>query len=252
MHSKLFQSKEVGIIVQAYHLDGKISQKRLESQITALNHDPHVHGIIVQLPLPPHLDAREIVNSIDPLKDIDGLHVLNAGRLVCGEETIVPCTPLGCLLLLRTLCPRFSGLNALVIGRSMLVGKPMASLLLQQDCTVTVAHSKTLNLTGLCQVADIVVAAIGQPLLVQKHWIKPGAIVLDVGINRLEDGTIVGDVDFKAVSEVAGAVSPVPGGVGPMTVACLLLNTTLMAARQNNIELTHLPQSPVRNDWCPS
>jgi len=252
VRSKRVQAEEVGINAQEYYFNKSVSEDELIHHIQGLNRDPQVHGIIVQLPLPSSLNMRRVVNSIDPSKDVDGLHVLNVGRLACGEDTIVPCTPLGCLLLLRSQCAVLSGLHVLVIGRSILVGKPMAALLLQQDCTVTVAHSKTRALAQLSQTADIIIAALGQPLFIQKHWVKPRAIVLDVGINRLENGSIVGDVDFKAVSEVAGAITPVPGGVGPMTVACLLLNTTLVTAQQHDIPLTYLPSSPIRDSWCPS
>ncbi|MBL0942574.1 MAG: bifunctional methylenetetrahydrofolate dehydrogenase/methenyltetrahydrofolate cyclohydrolase [Alphaproteobacteria bacterium] len=252
VRTKRIQAKEVGINVQEYYFNQSIPEADLIEHIHSLNRDPQIHGIIVQLPLPSSLNMRRVVNCIEPSKDVDGLNVLNVGRLACGEHTIVPCTPLGCLLLLRRQCSMLSGLRVLVVGRSILVGKPMAALLLQQDCTVTIAHSKTVDLPQLCQTADIIIAAIGQPLFIKKNWIKPGAIVLDVGINRLEDGRIVGDVDFKLVSEVAGAITPVPGGVGPMTVACLLLNTILVTAQQNDVPLTYLPLSPLRDAWCPS
>lgn len=252
VRTKRIQAEQLGINAQEFYFNQSISEAELIEHIHSLNRDPQIHGIIVQLPLPSTLNMRHVVNSIDPSKDVDGLNVLNVGRLTCGEHTIVPCTPLGCLLLIRKQCPILSGLRVLVIGRSILVGKPMAALLVQQDCTVTIAHSKTLDLHKLCQTADIVIAALGQPLFIKNHWIKPGAIVLDVGINRLEDGSIVGDVDFMSVSKVAGAITPVPGGVGPMTVACLLLNTILVAAQQHDIPLTYLPFSPVRDSWCPS
>jgi methylenetetrahydrofolate dehydrogenase (NADP+)/methenyltetrahydrofolate cyclohydrolase len=195
-----------------------------------------VHGILVQLPLPKHINTEQIIAAISPDKDVDGLTVTNAGLLAAGLPGLVPCTPLGCLLLLQDILPDMTGLNAVVIGRSNLVGKPIAQLLLQQNCTVTMAHSKTRDLPGLCRTADILVAAVGRPEMVQGDWIKPGAVVIDVGINRVPSATpgktkLVGDVDFAAAAQIAGKITPVPGGVGPMTIACLLRNTLTAAKR---------------------
>ncbi len=244
------ESEAVGIDSKKYLLPENTTKDKLKALITELNGDSSVNGILVQLPLPRHLNASEVVEWIDPAKDVDGLHPLNAGRLVANVKGMVPCTPLGCLLLLGSEISNLAGMNAVIIGRSQLVGKPLANLLLQQDCTVTVAHSKTKNLPVICAEADIVVAAVGRANLVRKNWIKPGAVVLDVGINRAEDGQLVGDVDFTEVSEVAGAITPVPGGVGPMTVACLLLNTVIATARQRGVELSVLPDNVSENYRC--
>lgn len=193
--------------------------------ITDLNANPDVHGILLQLPLPKGLDSDHLVQMISPDKDVDGLTILNVGKLVAGLDGMVPCTPQGSLMLIKSVREDISGLNAVVIGRSLLFGKPMAQLLLSENCTVTIAHSKTRRLAEICKTADIVVAAVGRAAIVKGDWIKPGAIVIDVGINRLETGKLCGDVEFQEVSEVAGYITPVPGGVGPMTIACLMANT---------------------------
>jgi methylenetetrahydrofolate dehydrogenase (NADP+)/methenyltetrahydrofolate cyclohydrolase len=203
-----------------------------------LNADPAVHGILVQLPLPPHINADAVINAIDPAKDVDGFHISNVGLLATGQKAMVPCTPLGCLMLLRAHHGSLSGMEAVVVGRSNIVGKPMAQLLLGDSCTVTVAHSRTRDLPGVVRRADIVVAAVGRPEMVAADWIKPGATVIDVGINRVgTEGAarLVGDVDFAGVSQVAGAITPVPGGVGPMTIACLLANTITACCRANGL-----------------
>jgi methylenetetrahydrofolate dehydrogenase (NADP+)/methenyltetrahydrofolate cyclohydrolase len=219
-----------------HRLPAETTQETLLALVQTLNTDPTVHGILVQLPLPKHLNADEIINTIDPDKDVDGLHVISAGRLAAGLPGLVSCTPLGCLLLLQDALQNMSGLHAVVIGRSNLVGKPVAQLLLQQNCTVTMAHSRTRDLPALCRQADILVAAIGRPEMIKGDWIKPGATVIDVGINRIPAGAktrLVGDVDFTAALDVAGRITPVPGGVGPMTIACLLRNTLTAAKLQN-------------------
>ena len=213
-----------------------ITQAELEAEVNALNARDDVHGILVQLPLPDHIDPEAVIHTIDPAKDVDGFHVVSAGKLAVGDKSgFVPCTPYGCLLMLRDVCDNLSGKHAVIIGRSNIVGKPMAQLLLQESCTITICHSRTVNLEEEVGRADIVVAAIGKPLFVKGEWLKKGAIVVDVGINRIEkdDGKakLVGDVDFDAASKVASAITPVPGGVGPMTIACLLHNT-LKAAKQ--------------------
>jgi len=220
-------------------LPGDISEARLASEIEQLNRDERIDGVLVQLPLPRHIDPHRILGSIDPAKDVDGFHPLNVGRLWNGLPTMIPCTPQGCIRLLRTVHIDLSGRHAVVIGRSNIVGKPLVALLLQADCTVTVVHSKTRNADEICRSADIVIAAAGRPGMVKGDWIKPGATVIDVGINPAPTpegrGRVVGDVDFLSVSEIAGAITPVPGGVGPMTIACLLLNTLLAACRRRGI-----------------
>ena len=225
---------EVGMQGFPHRLPAGTSQDELLALIARLNDDPAVNGILVQLPLPPQMDEAAVVNAIAPEKDVDGFTVLNAGRLATGQKAMVPCTPLGCLMLLRDRLGSLAGKDALVIGRSNIVGKPMAQLLLADSATVTVAHSRTRDLPDLCRRADIVVAAVGRARFVQGDWIKPGATVIDVGINRTEDG-LVGDVDFESVRQVAGAITPVPGGVGPMTIACLLANTLTATARVNGL-----------------
>jgi methylenetetrahydrofolate dehydrogenase (NADP+)/methenyltetrahydrofolate cyclohydrolase len=226
--SKTRQAAEVGI----RHFDHRLataSTAELVALVQDLNARSDVHGILVQLPLPPDVDTSAVLGAIDPTKDVDGFHAINAGRLAIGEEGMVPCTPLGCLILLRQVVPSLSGKRALVIGRSNIVGRPMAQLLLRQDCTVTIAHSRTRDLAAECADAEIVVAAIGRPKAIRGEWIRPGAIVIDVGINRIADDSgksrLVGDVDYATAVERASAITPVPGGVGPMTIACLLLNT---------------------------
>ena len=232
------QTLEVGMNSFEYKLPVDVSAVELYALLEKLNADPAVHGILCQFPVPDHLSEDEIVARIDPAKDVDGLHVLNAGRLASGQAAMAPCTPLGCLMMLREHLGVLSGLDAVVVGRSNLVGKPMAQLLLRDSCTVTIAHSRTKDLAGVIGRADIVVAAVGRAKMVQGDWIKPGATVIDVGINRIDapekgEGKtrLVGDVDFARAVEVAGAITPVPGGVGPMTIACLLANTLTACCR---------------------
>lgn len=223
--SKEKLAAEIGMNSVAHRLPAETSEADLLAKIAALNADDAVDGILVQLPLPKHIDTGRIVDAIDPAKDVDGLHPINAGRLAGGKDGLVPCTPLGCMLLLRGALPSLSGLEAVVVGRSELVGRPVAQLLLQADCTVTIAHSRTRDLAEVVRRADIVVAAVGRPRMIKGSWLKPGATVIDVGINRMPDGKLAGDVDFQEAVTVAGAITPVPGGVGPMTIACLLRNT---------------------------
>ncbi|WP_372740898.1 bifunctional methylenetetrahydrofolate dehydrogenase/methenyltetrahydrofolate cyclohydrolase FolD [Neptunomonas sp.] len=233
VRNKVKRAEEVGLNSIEHRLPATCSQQALNKLVDELNTDPMVHGILVQLPLPAHLNEAEIISAISPDKDVDGFHPLNVGALACGEASLVPCTPLGCIIMLKTVFEDLSGKNAVVIGRSNIVGKPMAALLLQENCTVTMVHSRTKNIEALCSQADIVVAAIGRPEFVSASWIKPGATVIDVGINAIErDGRrrLVGDVDFTSVEPIAAAITPVPGGVGPMTIACLMKNT-LTAAR---------------------
>ena len=241
VRSKGKQTIEVGMKSVEHRLDVNTTEKDLLKLVTNLNADDTIHGILVQLPLPNHLNEDLIINSINPSKDVDGFHISNVGLLATGQKAMVPCTPLGCLkLLLKHHNGNLSGLNAVVVGRSNIVGKPMAQLLLNQSCTVTIAHSRTKNLKDVTSQADIVVAAVGRPGMISGDWIKKGATVIDVGINRvlLEDGKskIVGDVDFLSVSQVAGGLTPVPGGVGPMTISCLLANTAIACARINGLD----------------
>jgi methylenetetrahydrofolate dehydrogenase (NADP+)/methenyltetrahydrofolate cyclohydrolase len=216
-----------------------ISEARLVAEIEKLNHDERVDGVLVQLPLPRQIDPHRVVSTIDPAKDVDGFHPVNVGRLWSGLPTMVPCTPQGCLRLLGTVHPDLTGLNAVVLGRSNIVGKPLAALLIVADCTVTVIHSKTRDAREISRHADILIAAAGQPRMVNADWVKPGATVIDVGISPAADpegrNRVVGDADFASVSAVAGAITPVPGGVGPMTIACLLLNTLLAACRRRGL-----------------
>ena len=234
VRSKGRMTREVGMNSYEHRLPADTAQADLLALIARLNADPAVNGILVQLPLPRHMDEAAVINAIDPAKDVDGFHILNAGRLATGQKAMVPCTPLGCLMLLRDHLGDLSGLNAVVIGRSNIVGKPMAQLLLRDSATVTVAHSRSRDLPAICRRADILIAAVGRPKMVGADWIKPGAAVIDVGINRTDNG-LVGDVDFDAVRQVAGAITPVPGGVGPMTIACLLANTLTATARANGL-----------------
>ncbi|WP_017998936.1 bifunctional methylenetetrahydrofolate dehydrogenase/methenyltetrahydrofolate cyclohydrolase FolD [Paracoccus sp. N5] len=238
VRNKGIQTREAGMASWEHKLPAETAQAELLALVQRLNADPAVHGILVQLPLPAHMDAEAVINAIEPSKDVDGFHILNVGLLGTGQKSMVPCTPLGCLLMLRDRLGDLSGLNAVVVGRSNIVGKPMAQLLLGDSCTVTIAHSRTRNLAEVCRSADILVAAVGRPGMIRGDWIKPGATVIDVGINRIEeDGRtrLVGDVDFDSAARVAGAITPVPGGVGPMTIACLLANTLTACCRANGL-----------------
>lgn len=239
VRSKGKQTTEVGMNSYEHKLDAGTSEADLLALIDQLNADPAVHGILVQLPLPSHLNEDLVINSIAPEKDVDGFHISNVGLLGTGQKSMVPCTPLGCLMMLRDHHGSLSGLDAVVIGRSNIVGKPMVQLLLNDSCTVTVAHSRTKNLPDVVRRADIVVAAVGRAQMMPGDWIKPGATVIDVGINRIdipEGGTrLVGDVDYESCAAVAGAITPVPGGVGPMTIACLLANTVTACCRTNGV-----------------
>lgn len=239
VRSKGKQTVEVGMNSFEHKFGVDISEVDLLALVAKLNADPDVHGILVQLPLPKHLDEDLVINSIDPAKDVDGFHISNVGLLGTGQKSMVPCTPLGCLMMLREHHGSLSGLDAVVIGRSNIVGKPMAQLLLGDSCSVTIAHSRTKDLPAVVRRADIVVAAVGRPEMVPGDWIKPGATVIDVGINRIgkpEGGTrLVGDVDYASTAAVAGAITPVPGGVGPMTIACLLANTLTACLRTNGL-----------------
>ena len=239
VRSKGKQTVEVGMKSVEHKLEADTSEADLLSLIADLNADSTIHGILVQLPLPKPLDEDLVMNAIDPAKDVDGFHISNVGLLSTGQKSMVPCTPLGCLMMLRDHHGSLSGLDAVVIGRSNIVGKPMAQLLLGDSCTVTIAHSRTKDLPDVVRRADIVVAAVGRPQMVPGDWVKPGATVIDVGINRIEKpegGTrLVGDVDFDSCAAVAGAITPVPGGVGPMTIACLLANTLTACCRANGL-----------------
>ena len=236
------QTVEVGMASFEHRLSDQTTEGELLVLIDQLNSDPTVHGILVQLPLPAQINTHAVINAIDPDKDVDGFHLINVGRLTTGESGLVPCTPLGCMMLLRAYAGDLSGQNAVIVGRSNIVGKPMASLLLAAHCTVTVAHSRTKDLTDVCRQADILIAAVGRAEMIQGDWIKPGATVIDVGINRIdgENGKkrLVGDVEFASASAVAGAITPVPGGVGPMTIACLLRNTVQAACAANGVDFT--------------
>ena len=233
--NKTKQAQAAGIRHFDHRLPASTGTAQLIALVQELNANRDVHGILVQLPLPAAIDSAAVLAAIDPQKDVDGFHAVNAGRLALGQEATVPCTPLGCLILIKQVLPQMAGKRALVIGRSNIVGKPMAQLLLQNDCTVTIAHSRTRDLPAVCAEAEILVAAIGRPKAVAGAWIRPGAVVIDVGINRVDDGSgktkLVGDVDYAGALERAGAITPVPGGVGPMTIACLLLNTVNAAIR---------------------
>ena len=241
VRSKGKSTTEAGMESFEFRMPDTSSHAEVLAKVEELNADPRVNAILVQLPLPDQVDEAAILNAIDPMKDVDGFHVINAGRLSTGQDAMVPCTPLGCQMLLRAeLGDKLSGSAAVVVGRSNIVGKPMAQLLLQDNCTVTIAHSRTRDLPGVVRQADIVVAAVGRPEMVRGDWIKPGATVIDVGINRIEQGgkpKLVGDVAFDEAVKVAGAITPVPGGVGPMTIACLLVNTLTAACRQNGVDV---------------
>jgi len=238
--AKVKRCEQLGIESRSHHLDISTSEEALLSLIDELNNDPEVHGILVQLPVPKQINSDAVINAINPDKDVDGFHINNVGALSVGQNNMVPCTPLGSLMLLQDELGDLSGKNAVVVGRSNIVGKPMAALLLQQSCTVTIAHSRTKDLPAVCREADILVAAVGIPHFIQADWVKPGATVIDVGINRIKDeetgkNRLVGDVDFATAAEVAGAITPVPGGVGPMTIACLMYNTVAAAKNQAGI-----------------
>jgi len=228
-------TREAGMESFEHRLPESTTSDELLALVARLNADPAVDGILVQLPLPPHVDAQAVLLAIDPDKDVDGFHPVNAGRLAIGAEGFVPCTPLGCLMLLKQVHQHLAGLEAVVVGRSNIVGKPMAQLLIRESCTVTVAHSRTRDLFAHVRAADIVVAAVGIPGIITGDMIKPGATVIDVGINRGTDGKLTGDVDFASAAEVAGAITPVPGGVGPMTIACLIRNTYVSACRREGV-----------------
>ena len=236
------QTIEAGMNSYEHKLDASTSSEVLLNLIKKLNKDTNVHGILCQLPLPKHLNEKEVINSIDPEKDVDGFHISNVGLLNTGQKSMIPCTPLGCLLLLKDRIGNLSGKSAVIVGRSNIVGKPMANLLLQENCTVTIAHSRTENIESICAQADIIVAAVGRPEMIKKEWVKPGATVIDVGINRIikkidgvEKTVLVGDVCFSDMAGVAAGVTPVPGGVGPMTIACLLANTVTASYRSQGL-----------------
>tara|TARA_B100000941_G_scaffold120267_1_gene84446 strand:- start:1120 stop:2007 length:888 start_codon:yes stop_codon:yes gene_type:complete len=244
VNTKTKMAKEIGMDVEDHFLEKNVSEKELLSVIDQLNKNEKVNGILVQLPLPEHMDSRLIIDAIDPIKDADGFHAVNVGRNSIGgdllKKTFTPCTPLGCYLMLKKVVPDLKGMHAVIIGRSNIVGKPMAQLLLEESCTVTIVHSKTKNIEDMVKQGDIVVAAVGRPNMVKSNWIKDGAIVIDVGINRIDHPEkpgktkLVGDVDYDDVFSGASAITPVPGGVGPMTIACLLKNTVDAAFRQQD------------------
>ncbi|MCY3674467.1 MAG: bifunctional methylenetetrahydrofolate dehydrogenase/methenyltetrahydrofolate cyclohydrolase FolD [Rhodobacteraceae bacterium] len=242
VRNKAKQTSEVGMESFKYILDADVSEQALLDLIDEVNRNDSIHGLLVQLPLPDHIDSDLVINSISPQKDVDGFHISNVGLLSTGQKAMVPCTPLGCKLMLLDYHGSLSGMNAVVVGRSNIVGKPMANLLLQENCTVTIAHSRTRDLPAVCREADILVAAVGRPNFIQGSWIKPGATVIDVGINRINNPDpaiskprLVGDVDFDEAISVAGAITPVPGGVGPMTIACLLANTVTSFCRTEGL-----------------
>ena len=244
VNTKTKMAKEIGMDVEDHFLEKTVSEDELLGVINKLNTNEKINGILVQLPLPDHMDSRLIIDAIDPIKDADGFHAVNVGRNSIGgdllEKTFTPCTPLGCYLMLKKVVPDLKGMHAVIIGRSNIVGKPMAQLLLEESCTVTIVHSKTKNIEGMVKQADIVVAAVGRPNMVKSSWVKDGAVVIDVGINRIDHPEkpgktkLVGDVDYEDVFSTASAITPVPGGVGPMTIACLLKNTVDAAIRQQD------------------
>jgi len=239
VRNKAAQTAEVGMESFEHKLSEKTSEEDLLALVAKLNADPAVHGILVQMPLPKHINSTKVLESVDPAKDVDGFHPMNVGKLSIGQRALAPCTPVGSIILAKSVKDDLTGLNAVVVGRSNIVGKPMVQLLLRENCTVTVAHSRTRDLPGVVRGADLVVAAIGKPEFVQGDWIKPGAIVIDVGINRIikpdGKGKLVGDVAFADAAKVASAITPVPGGVGPMTIACLLKNTVDAALMQKGL-----------------
>ena len=237
--NKAKQTVEVGMNSWEHRLPADAPEATLLALVDKLNKDDAVHGILVQMPVPKHIDSAKVLNAIDPAKDVDGFHVVNVGRLSTGQEALTACTPVGCVMLAKDTLGDLTGLNAVVIGRSNIVGKPVAQLLLAENCTVTIAHSKSKDLPGIVRQADLVIAAVGRPEMVKGDWIKPGATVIDVGINRIErdgKGKLVGDCDFASCEKVAGAITPVPGGVGPMTIACLLYNTVKAACAIKGIK----------------
>ena len=237
--NKAKQTVEVGMNSWEHKLPADTSEADLLALVDKLNRDPSVHGILVQMPVPKHIDSAKVLNTISPDKDVDGFHVVNVGRLSTGQDALVACTPTGCVMLAKDVLGDLSGVNAVVIGRSNIVGKPVAQLLLAENCTVTIAHSKSKDLPSIVRQADLVIAAVGRPEMVKGDWIKPGATVIDVGINRIErdgKGKLVGDCDFASCEKVAGAITPVPGGVGPMTIACLLYNTVRAACAIHKVK----------------
>jgi methylenetetrahydrofolate dehydrogenase (NADP+) / methenyltetrahydrofolate cyclohydrolase len=243
VRNKARQTVEVGMNSWEHRLDAATPEADLLTLVDRLNKDPAVHGILVQLPLPGHIDADKVINALEPAKDVDGFHVINAGRLATGQDALVACTPVGCVVLAKQALGKLDGLEAVVVGRSNIVGKPVAQLLLRENCTVTIAHSRTRDLPAVCRRADLLIAAVGRPRMVTGDWIKPGACVIDVGINRVEEdgkARIVGDVDFDSAVEVAGAITPVPGGVGPMTIASLLRNTVHAACAQAGLKVPEM------------
>ncbi|MGE3712881.1 MAG: bifunctional methylenetetrahydrofolate dehydrogenase/methenyltetrahydrofolate cyclohydrolase FolD [Hyphomicrobiaceae bacterium] len=239
VRSKGKQTEAAGMVSLEHKLDAATPEQQLLDLISQLNRDPAVDGILVQLPLPAHISSKKVLEAIDPAKDVDGFHPMNVGRLSAGERALVPCTPAGCVILAKSVTPRLGGMEAVIVGRSNIVGKPMAQLLLAEDCTVTIAHSRTRDLPAVVARADLLVAAVGRPEMIKGSWIKPDTIVIDVGINRIpaEAGKsrLVGDVEFKAAAERAAAITPVPGGVGPMTIACLLRNTVQAACARHGL-----------------
>ncbi|MEM7686927.1 MAG: bifunctional methylenetetrahydrofolate dehydrogenase/methenyltetrahydrofolate cyclohydrolase, partial [Pseudomonadota bacterium] len=237
------QTVECGMHSEEHRMDASVAEADVIAMVKKLNADPAIHGILVQLPLPDHMNSEIVINTIDPAKDVDGFHISNVGLLGTGQKSMVPCTPLGCLMMLRDHHGSLSGLNAVVVGRSNIVGKPMFNLLLKDSCTITVAHSRTKDIEAVCRQADILVAAVGRPEMITGDFVKPGATVIDVGINRIPHPDpekagktkLVGDCHYDSCAEVAGAITPVPGGVGPMTIACLLANTLTAACRANGL-----------------
>jgi methylenetetrahydrofolate dehydrogenase (NADP+) / methenyltetrahydrofolate cyclohydrolase len=241
--NKAKQTVEVGMNSWEYKMPADTSEADLLAMVQKLNADPSVHGILVQMPVPKHIDSAKVLNTIDPAKDVDGFHVVNVGRLSTGQDALTACTPVGCVMLAKATLGDLSGLNAVVIGRSNIVGKPVAQLLLAENCTVTIAHSRSKDLPAIVRQADLVIAAVGRPEMVKGDWLKPGACVIDVGINRIErDGKnkLVGDCDFASCEKLAGSITPVPGGVGPMTIACLLHNTVKAAAAIKGVKLPEM------------